>query len=409
MQKVKMTLGVAIATAGALLSVPVLSRQWTGSDLTITTVAILAHSMFGLLDVFRPIIVRRAIADRSFATLANILVPSVVFGAILFVIIGVLGIIFSDARYFPLVMAISVSTLIFCSYSPFWALMESALRMGDAYLIRSVSVGMLYVVSAVSSIFDQIGFVYAGLVGVNVAAGLAFWLIGRRSLVEGGLSLKRGYLKQARHLGIQNVAKLVNDFGDRLVSSILFPVSVSGSYNISSDIAARINVPAQLAASYYYPLVCAHPEKRREFLSLGLAFSCAVNIGCLSFYVWGYGAYELYFGPGREEFYPAFSALLLIFGCYSLSFFGQTLLRSMSLDRAVTFSFVVPTLCGMIFVIWSAFIDQLTLVSVVVAAMIFKSSCIFLMAGLFREFRVYSAIGIVNIVVVYAFIYAVVI
>src|SRR5690606_23138900 len=148
-----------------------------------------------------PIIVRRAISDRTFATAGNIVVPSAAFGAVVSLSIACLGLAFKGGPYLALLMSIAVSTFLFCCYSPFWAITESALRVGDAYLVRSISVGLLYIIAAIASIIDKISVVYVGLVAVNIASGFAFWVIARNSLVEGGVSLGCSYLKEAAHIG----------------------------------------------------------------------------------------------------------------------------------------------------------------------------------------------------------------
>lgn len=408
MQKVKMIAGVVVATFGALLSIPILSRYWSGDALTIATIAILAHSLFGIIDIFRPIIVRRAIADAAFPTLANVLLPSLGFGLVCAAVIAILGYMFGESRYGYLVASVALSALIFCAYSPFWACMDSMLRMGEAYLIRSISVGLLYAVIAIGSKVDEIAFVYVGLVGVNLIAGLWFWIGGRRALVPGGLSINRSYIKESIYLGFQNLSKMVNDFGDRLMSSFYLPVSLAGLYNVSSDMAGRVNVPSQIASTYYYPVICKERDKVGLFFSIGILVSFLILAFAVFFYGFGSGLFTLYFGPGKRDIFPVFCALLAVFGVYSLSFFGQVILRSLALDGRVLLSFLIPSLAGSLLAVFYIISGEVTTYRVVMAALIFKSSSILLMISLFSRFPIRSSLGIFSVILSYAFVFHIV-
>lgn len=402
MQKSKIILGVVLATLAALLSFPVLSRHWSDEKLVVATVAILAHGMFGVIDIFRPIIVRRIIESKGFATLPNVILPSSVFGVIIATIVATSGIIFIGEPYRLLILSVSISLILFCFYSPFWACMESVLKTGDAYLIRSCSVAVLYGAVAAGAILDRVGVVYFGLVGANAMAALAFWLGGRGVVSPGPLTVDRAYIADSLYLAAQNLSKLINDFGDRLIASFYLPTSLAGPYNLSSDMAGRVNVPSQVLSTYYYPVICHKKEAAGKYLAIGVFISLSIFGGSGLFYAFGYPLYEAYFGPGYRDVYPVFCALLLAFGGYSLSFFGQTVLRSMSRDKDVAFSFILSSVTGLIIAALSFSMGGVTGISIVIIAFAFKSSCVFLMMALFRSFPVQVSIALLSIFGSYA-------
>lgn len=392
MKDTKVITGVVLVAISALVSTPFMSRYWSGEQLTLASIALLAHGLLGVVDLFRPIIVRRVSADRSFGTLANLLLPSFTSALVIGSIILIIGLSQVTPPFYDMIFSVAATVLIYGFYSPFWGFMDGMLRMGETYLIRSSSVALLYLLVGLGSMSGRIEIIYVSLIGVNILCGALFWFKSKDCLAEGGLRIDRAYWVEAWNILLQNVARSINDFGDRLASTFFLPISSAGGYIILSDFASRANFPSQLIASYLYPVLCHQKYKANGFLLMGLAISSGIVTFSLVFFLFGNTLYTAYFGSARDSMFWVFCALLTCFGIHALSFFGQAVLRIHSLDGSLSLSLLGPAVMGIAFLAASG--DGLDLADVVVLALLSKASAVLMMLRLLPLYRLPCAGGL---------------
>lgn len=393
MRNPKIAIGVALVAGSALVSTPLMSRYWSDEQLTLVSVALLAHSLLGAIDLFRPVIVRRVSFNRSFGTAPNLLFPSVASTFVIALLILVVGMISADRKFHALIVSICATIVIYGFYSPFWGLLDGTLRMAETYLVRSSSVALLYLALGFGALVGWDGIIYSALVGVNALTAFIFWVKAKGELAPGGLSLDRAYLVEGAHILVQNTARLVNDFGDRVVSALFLPIGSAGGYILLSDFASRANFLSQLFSAYLYPVLCHDLGKAKAFLFLGLSISTCIIASSVALYFFGFDLFTMYFGDARAEMFWVFCCLLACFGIYALSFFGQAVLRSHSLDRSLSISLLLPAVGAVVFLLGS--MDGLSVAEVVALALLSKASAVFMLLRLFPLYRLPSACGLI--------------
>ncbi|WP_188768582.1 hypothetical protein [Novosphingobium endophyticum] len=392
MQKVSMTAGAIIALVASLLAIPIISRGLSPEKLSIATVSILAHGLFGIADFFRPILVRNISDNEEFATYGNLFLPNLVIGLSLSAGSAVIS-LFVHESYLYLGLSISFSLLLFSLYTPLWGTMDGNFQMGTAYLVRSLSVAMLYGLIAIGAVFDLDYMNYGAISISNLATLIIFWLFARKYIRKGKFNAGIGYIRQASYLFVQNVFKLINDFGDRVFASAYLPGAYVGGYNLLSDLSARVNFPAQLASSYYYPVICREPQKASLLLWSGVVFSTFLFAICVTIYAFGVEIFVWYLGEGRRHIFPIFCGLLACFSNYSLSFFGQSVARSLSLDRSLSLSFGASAVLGLSYSLIN--MHDMNIYRVMIIALLMKSSSVFMLLGLLRRFPAQSICGLI--------------
>ena len=392
MASAKLAAGAVMVATAALVSTPLMSRYWAEEQLTLASIALLAHSLLGAIDLFRPVIVRRVSVDRSFGTAPNLLVPSICSTSVIAVLLLAAGLIVADAKFHELIASISATIIIYGFYSPLWGLLDGNLRMAETYLIRSASVALLYFTLGLGSLMGQVEIIYLGLIGVNGLTALLFWMKAKDELYQGPLDIDKRLWNEAGHIFVQNITRGMNDFGDRIASSLLLPVSSSGGYLLVSDFASRVNFPSQLAAVYFYPILCHNKDLTPKTLAVGLGISASIIFFSVLFYLYGLGVYIAYFGAPREDLFWAFCCLVACFGIYSISYFGQIVLRSHSLDRSLSLSFFVPAIAGILYLAYTG--DGIGLANIVIFALISKASAVLMLMRLYRIYKVSSAVGL---------------
>lgn len=396
MQKIKMVVGATFAFASSLISISIISKNLSAYELKVATICILAHGLFGILDFLKPLIVREISRDKSFASLGNILLPNIILGFVFGALLIIFGYIFAR-DFLSTALSISVSLFIFFTYSPFWAVLEGRLEMGTAYLIRSFSVGCLYLLTALGSLLSIKILVTDSIIVANVIALMLFLICGRKYTHRGRFSGGAAFLRTALGFSFQNIFKAINDFGDRIAASMLLPINSVGQYNLISDFAGRINFPSQITSSYYYPILCRDHNEIFRFLIVGVSISLSLSVFYVVLYVFGQGVYIWYFGRASLEYFPIFCALIAAFSNYSLSFFGQAVARSQGMDRELAFAFGFASLMG----VGSLYhvITQKDVYAVLLMAGLLKLSSLIIMASLYKyvpRISVFSGILIVS-------------
>lgn len=401
MKGAKIIFGIAVVAAAAILSPPLMTRFWDERQLTLASTAILAHGLMGTLDFFKPVIIRRVAVNPSFATLYNLLAPSLASSVVMSAGILAVGLLYLSEIYHYLIASIAISVIFYGIYSPFWGLLNASLRMSDTYLIRSSSVAFLYGALGLGALTGRDEVIYASLILANLFPVLIFLWQGRKLLCENRWNIDSSYWAEVGNVVVQNAARCVNDFGDRIAATILLPISVGGKYIIASDISSRANVFTQLITVQYYPILCKHTERSGLFLIWGISLSLLVILTSIAALFFGYEIFIWYLGNKMGEVFWVFCCLLASFGVHTLGYFGQAVLRSQCMDKSLSLSLIIPACMCILYIIMSSSFD---LKSIVVLVIISKSSSFFMMVGLMKNYKVQAIGGMACCVLSWAFV-----
>lgn len=364
--------GAGIPFLTALLVTPLIARQLSDEGLRLAGAVIVAHALFGLFDMFRPILIRRLVHLERGVTLSSLLGRPVVMGV---VIAGAVGLCI--ARLLPelgveFALAAGLSMLAFLLSTPFWAQLDASGRTGFAYVLRTIALVLIYLqLASVPAIIGEEWIPWTLLVG-NVAAGLMMAVSAWNLLDKAGETIVLPIREMLLTLG-QNITKSFGDYADRVAMLSFAGPALAGQYNLLADLPAKSNMPSQIAASYFYPRICKDKGEVDRFVWVGVLLNAAIVSAAIAFWFFGKPLYLLYYGDRFEALFPLFCMLLSVAGTYTLSFFGQAYLRSMHLDRSLLLSFAIPALVG---AAWLVFQPK-TLVTVVSALLIFRA-CSFL-------------------------------
>ena len=375
MQKILLLVGAVIGALAGVLLVPVIARLYPSGDLAVLSLLLMMHSFFGVMDVLKPIYIRDISRDSSLCNYYNLILPSffsgLFFAAIVFLILN-----FGLSEYFSYVdkVFVSLAVLIFVIYSSMWAVLDAHERVGTGALIRGSSTAALYITYACKAIFAFSFSLTSAFFAVQIMALFLFWRASRVH-VSGPVSFSNGLSRGALWLMCQNSGKTLADFFDRFFVSSSFASALVGVYNISYDMAAKINLPAQLFSAYWYPLLCRDRTVASHFLLLGGIYSICVSIFSIIVYVFGNKFYFLYFGEQFEGYLWLFCVLMNIASLYSVSFFCQAVMRAARQDVELVLSFLLPAILGAAYIL---FYGSQGLAFLLIGVVIMKSSSIFL-------------------------------
>ncbi|WP_260483854.1 hypothetical protein [Sphingomicrobium flavum] len=374
-QLLAFAVGAVVPLLTALAVTPFLARQLSDRGLQLAGAIIVAHAIFGLFDMFRPILIRKLVHIERGVTPASLLTRPLVMaiGIAIPVALAVSYFLSDLGRDFA--ASVGISLFIFLVSTPFWALLDARGQTGFAYVLRTLGLVIIYAqLALVPALLPETWIPWVLLVG-NMAAALLMAKAAWSSLDRHGETIIQPIGEMFVVLG-QNLTKSFGDFADR-ISILLFAGPVlSGQYNLLADIPGKSNMPSQIASGYFYPRICKNPHEVGRFVWVGVLLNAGIVSAAVLFWLVGKPVFLKYYGERFEALFPVFCLLLAVAGTYTLSFFTQAYLRSRHLDKSVLACFAVPAVVGAAFLSFS----PPTLWTVVCALLIFRS-CSLLMTA----------------------------
>jgi len=372
-QKLQLALAPVLSATAAAVSYPLIARSYDAESLAEVGLVLMLHALFGVLDLLKPVLIREIVRDERFATLGNLFVPSVLsgvaFSGIVYAVIAAhLQHVFSGRDALMLTM----SAALFILYTPLWATLDAHGRVGTGFLVRSASTAVLYLMLALVPGLRQATSPAVLLVIVNASTFVAYMVLAQPHLHTGATRLGRRFVRSAMNVLAQNAAKAVVDFLDRLYVSVTFPAALIGAYSVTYDVAAKVNLPAQLVAAYMYPELCRGRAEVSRFALVGAAISGLVSAGAVAVYLFGEPLFAAYFGQGFHGRLWLLVCLLVVSSTYTQSFFGQVVLRANGRDVGLSVAFIASAVAGALLVVMLA--PRIGLAGVLFGAITMKSS-----------------------------------
>ncbi|MBA4721680.1 MAG: hypothetical protein H2067_11200 [Alcanivorax sp.] len=367
MQKIYLVSGALIGAIVATLLIPFISRYYSSESLAAASLLLMTHSFFGVMDVLKPIYIRSISKDRRLCNYSNLVGPSCISG-VCFSVLVLLFFSFFLSDFFSVGdrLFISAAVFMFVVYSSMWAVLDAHEKVGTGALLRGGSTAVLYVLF-VCKAFWGLAFSLAALFFlVHSIALFVFWFFAKKHIINSGF-LTKNLTNDAVLIMGQNSGKILGDFFDRIFVSSSFAPGVVAIYNMSYDLAAKVNLPAQLFAAYWYPLLCKDPSRSSRFMLWGTSYALFILVAAALLYAFGQSLYTFYFGSHFQGYAWAFCLLLNVASMYSICFFGQALMRAAGRDLSLTLSFLIPALLGALYIlIWGSVGIGLVLVGVLV-------------------------------------------
>lgn len=367
-------IGVGLPFVTALIVTPLIARNLSSTTLMIAGASLVAHAMFGLFDIFRPILIRQFVNVEGKVALAPLLARPIAVALPLGVLMSV-GI----RKGLPelgneFAIAAGASLVIFLLGTPFWARLDADRRTGHAYALRASGIIALYILFALTGpVLPQTHAPWY-ILTANMAIAGAYIFTARRYFASVGQKVTMPAREMAYVLG-QNLLKSFGDYADRIAIVGTGNAALAGQYNLLADLPLKTNTPSQIAASYTYPRLCENDGCLKRFVLFGVLVSLAVSSTALLLYLAGRPLYILYYGDRFADLFPLFCMLLSVAATYALSFYGQAYLRAKSHDAQLLISFGLPGLAGAVYLL----AGPLDLVRVLTALVIFRS-CSLLMS-----------------------------
>lgn len=347
----------AVVTSGAaLLSYPIVTRFSNSDELAKASAIFLVNGLLGAFDWSRPVITRKIAYQKQAPSPTSLLRFSrraIIIGTTISTIAAAL---FFDDRLFSTIdlLAIFVSSVAIGTTYAFWAVLDAHGRVGTAQMLRAVSSSGLYLVIATLLYIDSQIDLALVLAATSITCLLAMAYFAWPLLGASDEFFYEPDHREVYLIGLQSAAKVANDFGDRILATRFLPIQVIGIYNSLSEIAAKTNLPAQLSAQYYFPILCRKGQRDLiRFVYLSAAFSVLICALSWITHIFGEKVLLLYLGQGFSDEHKTLSALISISNVYSLAFSTQAILRSRGLQKELTRAFWTCSALGALVLISS--------------------------------------------------------
>ncbi len=373
MRQKGLLLGGSIASITVtIMALPIISRGYDSATLAKVSIIIMMHSFFGVLDILKPVIIRNISKNDSFANWFNLFIPAVAVGILYFLLIfTALQILLYD--FFSTIEAILISSsaFLFVMYNPLWAVLDANYKVGTAFSIRTTSTIILYLLLSINTLSNNIISPAMLLAISTLVCTIIFVIISYPYIGKGKLTIERDFYFSVCHIFVQNLAKTVNDFSDRLFVSATLPPIIIAAYNLNYEIGAKINLPSQLISTYYFPKLCNNEGLSTRFFSNGVFLSFSIFLMTTVLYFWGKPLYVFYLGEIFDNYFFWLISFAYIASTYSLSFFCQAIMRSYGLYTKLSTSFIISSVLGLLLLLF--LVPFLKVKGILLALFIFKS------------------------------------
>lgn len=369
----------ALAAAGglplavSLIMTPFLARTLSDDGLEMAGAIIVAHAFFGVFDMFRPILTRELVHLEGKVSLKSLTGKSLVVALVASVLLGIVSAAALPQFGNLFAFCLGLSLFFFLMTGPFWARLEAVLKSGQAYLIRSSAIAIVFVGLVVVPLLFGERFLPWVLVAGN---GLSFLLMLFVALPYVSIEGKSVFVS-AREIALvfgQNVVRSTGDFADRIAALTFLGADASGKYNIVADLPVKSGVISQLASYYFYPRICKDDTYLGRYMATGMIISFAILGASVFFWLAGEGLYLLYFGERFASLFPIFCFLVAAVGVNTLHFYLQSFLRSRKRDMELFLSFLLPSMLG----IGVYFVGEVDVLTILTGIFLFRTSNILL-------------------------------
>ncbi len=342
-QKKLMLTSVLFNSLSAVVFMPVITRSYGASDLSVITTIIFIGVMFGMIDSVRPVYVHGFSSENIISIKDALFFPSffnLILSLVLFLFVYILN-VFSNKDCF----LIFISSLLYLTSMPFLGFLDSKGMIGFSSMVRAVSVFLIYFQY---SIFNFVNIVAMPLVVSN----LIFLVISIFACFPFLKNTKSNFNyffvgRIIKTLG-QNFFKLIIDFTDRLFVAKFVGGDFVGVYNAIYELSSKSNFISSVYSNYNYPQLCHKKIRENRFLLIGNFISFfLLNLSVL-FWLFGDSFMSFYLGEGFSDSGRDVAIMLSISSIYSLSFFYQAIFRANDRFGDLTKVFSISAILGLI-------------------------------------------------------------
>lgn len=363
--KVLGILSVPILALAGLLVMPFLARIWQPEELGYLTIILLIFNAYGLLDGFKPIVIKKGTLFIDKNIQFQYVMNSLLILALVYSISITMILLFILPLIFPI---LTQADTIICSFagglsimmSVAWGLADISNNVGKAQLVRALTWALAYatilVIAFMGKSIHWIPLVLCLCLFLN--ATYIWFFLNTRALNLKPQFIKFSYIRkiiiEAITIVTFNIFRSFVDYFERLIAVRFVPLGVYAIYSVQYELGSRSNTFTHLVAQFIYPTLCKYASSSdkevlinywiRIFLFLTLTTYCL----CFTASLFSHEIILLYAGGNYAHHSGIFTIFLgaSIFSC--MGFLIIPLQRSLGDFRTQPIAYFWGSLVGLL-------------------------------------------------------------
>lgn len=386
MQKKLMFFSLLIVSLIGIFCTPFLARLLSVNDFKIIGILLVFNAFYGVFDILKPVYIKRF----SIYFNENKKIPFYYFKlnfclAVLFSLIVFFVCFFFYYNILGFLGAFLISFSSFFSFLSiyFISVIESNNRVGTSFFVRSLFIGVLYLLFFVADILGGGVFYFYFYLSAFLFLFLTYFSLSLRD-VDFGILNQTDKLdtKEVVHTLELNAFKVIIDFSDRLILAGFFNAKLYAAYLALYDLFSKSNIVAQYFSNYSYPKLLANKTigARHKFINFSLIIFTSMVVLSLIASIFSKQLVILYLGSKYIDFFYIVPLLSLTAVFFCLAFFTQVLLRVDGEFKLLAYFYRVSAILGLMSLIVLLFFQKFDY--------IFLSILIMKSPGLFPFFKI---------------------